>query len=76
MNYTELNNYNADIFPGMVNKKSITIVRSTSPTPCSSGLKSDFFCSVDIIFFIQPVIEVRILQMNVHINQLRRLFNI
>ena len=39
-----------------------TVVRSTSPTPCSSGLKSDFFCSVDKIFLHQPDIDVRILK--------------
>ena len=39
-----------------------TVVRSTSPIPCSSGLKSDFFCSVDKIFLHQPDIDIRILK--------------
>lgn len=39
----------------------LTTVRCTSPSSCSSGLKSDFFCSADKMLLHQPAIDVRIL---------------
>ena len=39
----------------------LTTVRSTRPSSCSSGLKSDFFCSADKMLLHQPAIDVRIL---------------
>ena len=39
----------------------LTTVLWTSPSSCSSGLKSDFFCSADKMLLHQPAIDVRIL---------------
>ena len=39
----------------------LTTVRCTRPSSCSSGLKSDFFCSADKMPLHQPAIDVRIL---------------